>query len=73
MNATTLDDSITKLSQGEKLALIGRLWATIEPDELPVSPAVVAELDRRWAEHLRNPSAALTLDELMSRVEAKRR
>jgi putative addiction module component (TIGR02574 family) len=45
----------------------------IDPDELPVSPAIAAELDRRWAEHLRNPSAALTLDELMARVEAKRR
>ena len=73
MNAATLDDSITKLSQGEKLALIARLWAMIDLDELPVSPAVAAELDRRWAEHLCNPRAALTLDELMARVEAKRR
>ena len=40
---------------------------------LVASPAVAAELDRRWAEHLKNPAAALTLDELMKRVEAKRR
>jgi putative addiction module component (TIGR02574 family) len=73
MNAATLDATITKLSPGEKLALIGKLWALIEPDELPVSPAVAAELDRRWTEHLRNPGTALTLAELMARVETKHR
>lgn len=72
MNAT-LESEISRLSQQEKFALIEKLWATIDADELPVPPEVGVELDRRWAEHLRNPGAALTLDQLMSRVEAKRR
>ena len=72
MNAT-LETEITQLSQQEKLALIQKLWAMIDADELPVPPEVAAELDRRWAEHVRNPSAALTLEQLMTRVEAKRR
>jgi len=72
MNTAALDESITRLTQSEKLALIGRLWATLDADELPVSSAVATELDRRWEEHLRNPGSALTLDELMARVEARR-
>jgi putative addiction module component (TIGR02574 family) len=73
MNTALLDDSITRLTSAEKLALIGKLWASLDADALPVPPAVGAELDRRWAEHLRDPSAALTLEELMARVAAKRR
>ncbi len=73
MNATLLDETITRLTSAEKLALIGRLWASLDTANLPIPPAVQAELDRRWAEHLANPSAALTLEELMARVEAKRR
>lgn len=72
MNAT-LEAEIRQLTQQEKLALMGELWAMIDSSELPVPPEVVAELDRRWAEHVRNPGAALTLDQLMARVEARRR
>ena len=74
MNATLLDDAtLTRLTNEEKLALISRLWASIDADSLPVPPAVVAELDRRRAEYERNHGSALTLEELMMRVEAKRR
>jgi len=72
MNAALLEDTITRLTSDEKIALIGKIWGSLDTDSLPVSPAVVTELDRRWAEHQENPSAALTLDELMTRVEAKR-
>ena len=73
MSSATLAESLNQLSPGEKLELIGRVWATLDASDFPVSPTVAAELDRRWAEHQRNPAAALTLDELMARVEAKRR
>ena len=73
MNTTLLDATITRLTADEKLALIGKLWASLDTSALPVPPSVVAELDRRWAEHLRDPAAALTLEELMARVAAKRR
>ena len=68
----TLETEITQLSQQEKVALIQKLWGMIDAEDLPVPPEVAAELDRRWAKHVRNPSAALTLDQLMARVEAKR-
>lgn len=73
MNTTLIDATITRLTPDEKLALIGKLWASLDASALPLPPAVAAELDQRWAEHLRTPSAALTLEELMTRVAAKRR
>jgi putative addiction module component (TIGR02574 family) len=73
MNVTLLDETITRLTPAEKLALIGKIWATLDAEALPVPPEVAAELDRRWAEHQLNPGAAFTLDELMARVAAKRR
>ena len=73
MNATLLEDTITRLTPDEKLALIGKLWSSLDTANLPIPTAVRSELDRRWAEHQANPAAALTLDELMARVEAKRR
>ncbi len=69
----TLESEISRLNQKEKFALIEKLWALIDVEELPVLPEVADELDRRWAEHVRNPGAALTLEQLMARVEAKRR
>ena len=71
MNAA-LEAEISQLSQQEKLTLVGKIWAMIDADELPVPAEVITELDRRWAEHMRNPGAALTLEQLMARVEAKR-
>jgi putative addiction module component (TIGR02574 family) len=73
MNAATLDEAISHLNGSEKLALIEKIWNSIDAEDLPVPPEVAAELDRRWAEHLRDPSSALTLDQLMARVEERRR
>lgn len=71
MNAA-LETEITQLNQQEKFALIEKLWGMIDADDLPVPPEIAAELDRRWAEHVSNPGAALTLEQLMARVKAKR-
>jgi putative addiction module component (TIGR02574 family) len=73
MNAAALDEAIIHLSGSEKLALIEKLWNSIDADDLTVPPEVATELDRRWAEHLRDPSTALTLDQLLTRVEERRR
>ena len=72
MNAT-LETEIAQLNDAEKLTLIHKLWAMIDPQSMPVPPEVGAELDRRWAEHVRDPKATLTLDQLLTKVEAQRR
>jgi putative addiction module component (TIGR02574 family) len=44
---TTID--IDRLSPEERLDLIGRLWDSLDADDLPLTPAQAAELDRRLA------------------------
>jgi putative addiction module component (TIGR02574 family) len=38
---------ISKLTAGEKLDLIDDLWRSLAPEDLPLSPELRAELDRR--------------------------
>lgn len=71
MNATLLDETITRLTPDEKIALIGKIWASLDTEALPVPPAVLAELNRRRAEYERDPGSALTLEELLVRVRRK--
>jgi putative addiction module component (TIGR02574 family) len=40
-------DEITRLSPPERIALIAQLWDSLEDEQLPLTPAQKAELDRR--------------------------
>jgi putative addiction module component (TIGR02574 family) len=40
---------IDRLSPQERLELIGRLWDSLDDDDLPLTPEQEAELDRRLA------------------------
>ncbi len=42
-------DEIVRLSPPERLALIAQLWDSLEEQQLPLSQAQQAELDRRLA------------------------
>lgn len=59
---------LLKLPRGERLALAMALWDSLEEEgrseALPVDPPLRAELDRRWAAHRQDPSAALPWDEV---------
>lgn len=60
-----------QLSVDERLRLIERIWDSVvdaHGDDLPISDAVRAELDRRLAAHRRNPNEALTWEELQRRL-----
>lgn len=54
-----------QLSAEEKIQLVEDSWDSLagNPESIPVPPAQKAELDRRWAEHQKNPDPALSLDE----------
>jgi len=49
------------LSIAERLQLVEDIWDSIAQDAtaLPLTPEQEAELDRRWAEHARDPSSAI--------------
>jgi putative addiction module component (TIGR02574 family) len=52
---------ILKLSLAQRMRLVEQIWYSIaaDPDELPVTPAQAAELDRRLQAHRRHPDRAV--------------
>lgn len=62
---------IERLTIEERIELAQALWDSIEPgedDDVLLSPAQIAELDRRWGEHLKNTGSGSTWDEVKARV-----
>ncbi|HEX5105803.1 MAG TPA: addiction module protein [Pirellulaceae bacterium] len=74
MNSTmipvTAMDELLSLSAPQKLALIGALWDSIEAEgqPVPVSDALVAELDRRKANAAKNPDSLVPLEAILKRL-----
>jgi putative addiction module component (TIGR02574 family) len=74
MTKPKLDD-LLKLPVSERIELAMALWDSIaEPelqDQLPLTEAQKAELDRRLAEHDRDPSRGLSWEEVQRRLRDK--
>ena len=64
-----------KLPIPERLQLVEEIWDSIaqEAKSLPLSDELRAELDRRWAEHERDPSAAVPWEQVRSELYEPRR
>ena len=62
---------ILKLSVAERMRLVEQIWASIaaQPDEIPVTPAQRAELDRRLAAHRRNPERSSPWPTVRARIK----
>lgn len=71
-----LDDilELARLSVPERILFLEDLWESIVSEEssVPMPQSHRAELDRRLAEHERNPGQLLTLDDLRHRIEAQK-
>ena len=63
-----------KLSVPVRIELIGKIWDSIEDEELPItlSPAQRAELDRRLANHRQNPDDVIPWEEVKSELRSRR-
>jgi putative addiction module component (TIGR02574 family) len=64
-------DAVLRLSAEERLALIERLWESVldeRGDDLPVTPEIEAEVDRRLAAHRRAPNELLSWSEIQRQV-----
>jgi putative addiction module component (TIGR02574 family) len=59
-------ESYRNLSIPERIALVEDIWDSIAQDAqaLPLSDDLRAELDRRWAEHERDPASAIPWDQV---------
>lgn len=67
MAATPICD-LLQLPMGERVALAMALWDSLDEEgrseALPLDGELCAELDRRWAAHLRNPTAAVPWEQV---------
>ena len=64
---------LLKLPAQERAELAIALWDSLSDGqratELSLTPEQTAELDRRWEEHLRDPSSAVSWDEVRRRLQ----
>lgn len=61
---------LRQLSPSDKLSLVTELWDDLasQPDEIPVTPEQIAELDRRMASYRKDPTQVTTWEAIKSRI-----
>jgi putative addiction module component (TIGR02574 family) len=59
---------ITRLSPDERLRLIEQLWDSLEEEQIPLSPAQQAELERRLSSFDEDSAQAVSWDELKTEL-----
>lgn len=61
---------LRQLSPTDKLALVSELWDDLaaHPEDVPVSPALIAELDRRMEAYRKDPSQVTTWEAAKARL-----
>ena len=61
---------LSRLSPSDKLMLVTELWDDLatNPDQIPVTDVVIAELDRRMEQHRKDPAAVSTWEEVQLRI-----
>jgi putative addiction module component (TIGR02574 family) len=63
-----------ELTPAERIELVEDLWDSIAQQDMPpLSPEQKQELDRRYAEHLRDPSRASKWEDVKARLTARYR
>jgi putative addiction module component (TIGR02574 family) len=65
---------LMELTPEERIELVENLWDSIDQDDMPpLTPEQQQELDRRYAEHLRDPSSAQEWEDVKARLLARYR
>ena len=63
---------LLELPAGDRAELAMALWASLSDadrqQQLPLTDAQRAELDRRWAEHVENPDSAVRWSDVRSKL-----
>ncbi|HYA05686.1 MAG TPA: addiction module protein [Xanthobacteraceae bacterium] len=72
MGRAELWAELMKLTPEERVELVEELWDSIAQHDLPaLTPEEREELDRRYAEHLRDPSTGLKWEDVKTRLLAR--
>ena len=67
-----LREELMRLTPAERLELIGDLWDSLEPDDLPpLTQEQIKEMERRLAEHHANPESALSWEEVKAELRSR--
>ena len=61
------------LTTAERLALIGEIWDSLTPDDLPLSDAQRDELDRRLDESSGDSAAGIPWEDVLQQIRDRRR
>jgi len=65
-------DELMKLSPAERIQLAQELWDSITPEEMPpLTPEQIEEMERRLAEHEKDPGSAVPWEEVRARLWAR--
>ena len=61
---------LRQLSPADKLSLVTELWDDLasHPDEIPITPEQIAELDRRMAAYRKDPTQVTTWEAIKARI-----
>jgi len=61
---------VQRLSPSEKLIFVSELWNDLEshPSQVPVSPEIIAEVDRRMDHFKQHPDEFTTWDTVKQRI-----
>ena len=61
---------LRRLSPADKLALVSELWDDLaaHPEEVPVAPELIAELDRRMGAYRNDPTQVTTWEAVKARL-----
>lgn len=72
--ATSPLSDLLSLPAAKRADLAIALWESLSDAEreqaLPVSPELVAELDRRWADHLAHPETGVPWTDVLKKLRA---
>ena len=64
-------DEITRLSPDERLALIAQLWESLDDNQVQLTPAQQAELERRLATLDRDRTQSVTWETLKAELDQR--
>ena len=71
MANTRTKEEIFELPVEERLRLIGSLWESIAPQDLPLSEAEQRLIDQRLEEHRSDPEEGVSLEEFRKELFSK--
>jgi putative addiction module component (TIGR02574 family) len=75
MDLTATLSEISTLSVEDRIRLVEGIWDSIanEPEHLQLTDAQEQELERRLADHIANPSAVVSWEEVKAKALARAR